>query len=88
MGATSRNDAITAGPAGKPALAWHFDQDAIDAEAAADGWYALLTNLAPAQAGPAEVFRRYKGHPYPETPLLEDLLGSAVLPAHRPHDPR
>jgi hypothetical protein len=53
--------AITADPAGKPALAWHFDQDAIDAEAAADGWYALLTNLPPSQAGPAGVFRRYKG---------------------------
>ena len=53
--------AITVGRAGKPVLAWHFDQDAIDAEAAGDGWYALLTNLAPGQAGPAEVFRRYKG---------------------------
>src|SRR5512140_115896 len=53
--------AITAGPAGKPVLAWHFDQDAIDADAAADGWYALTANLAPGQAGPAEVFRRYKG---------------------------
>ena len=53
--------AITVGQAGKPVLAWHFDQDAIDAEAAGDGWYALLTNLAPGQAGPAEVFRRYKG---------------------------
>jgi hypothetical protein len=53
--------AITAGPAGKPVLAWHFDQQAIDAEAAADGWYALLTNLPPGQAGPAGVFRRYKG---------------------------
>ena len=53
--------AITAGPAGKPVLAWHFDQDAIDAEAAADGWYALLTNLEPGQAGPEQVFRRYKG---------------------------
>jgi Domain of unknown function (DUF4277) len=53
--------AITVGPAGKPVLAWHFDQDAIDAEAAADGWYALLTNLAPGQAGPEQVFRRYKG---------------------------
>jgi hypothetical protein len=28
---------------GKPALAWWFDQDAIDAGAATDGWYALLT---------------------------------------------
>jgi hypothetical protein len=53
--------AITAGPVGKPVLAWYFDQDAIDAEAAADGWYALLTNLAPGQADPAGVFRRYKG---------------------------
>ena len=53
--------AITAGPAGKPILAWRFDQDAIDADAAADGWYALLTNLEPGQAGPEQVFRRYKG---------------------------
>ena len=45
--------AITASPAGEPVLAWHFDQDAIDAEAGADGWYALLTNLPPSQAGPA-----------------------------------
>ncbi|MGH3231570.1 MAG: IS1634 family transposase, partial [Streptosporangiaceae bacterium] len=53
--------AITRGATGKPVLAWHFDQDAIDAEAAADGWYALLANLAPDQAGPEQVFRRYKG---------------------------
>src|SRR5512142_822543 len=49
---------ITLNPIGKPVLAWHFDQDAIDAEAAADGWYALLTNLKPGQAGPEQVFRR------------------------------
>jgi hypothetical protein len=36
-------------------------EDAIDADAAADGWYALLTNLEPGQAGPEQVFRRYKG---------------------------
>jgi uncharacterized protein DUF4277 len=52
---------ITRDPAGKPVLSWHFDQAAIDAEAATDGWYALLTNLEPSQADPAEVFRRYKG---------------------------
>lgn len=46
---------------GKPTLDWHFDQAAIDAEAAADGWYALLTNLDPAEADAAEVLRRYKG---------------------------
>jgi hypothetical protein len=27
----------------------------------------------------AEGFRRYKGHPYPESPLLEDLLGACVV---------
>jgi hypothetical protein len=53
--------AIIAGKAGKPVLAWHFDQDAIDAEAAGDGWYALTANLEPSLASPAEVFRRYKG---------------------------
>ncbi len=45
---------------GKPALTWHFDQEALDAEAATDGWYALLTNL-PDNVGPAEVLARYKG---------------------------
>src|SRR6266851_6934563 len=53
--------AITCDAVGKPVLSWHFDQAAIDAEAAADGWYALLANLPPAQASPAEVFLRYKG---------------------------
>ena len=41
---------ISHGPAGKPVLSWHFDQAAIDAGAATDGWYALLTNLDPDQA--------------------------------------
>lgn len=45
----------------KPTLTWHYDQAAIDAEAATDGWYALLSNLAPADADTAEVLRRYKG---------------------------
>jgi len=27
----------------------------------------------------AEGFRRYPGHPYPQTPLLEELLGSRVI---------
>ncbi|MGH3410063.1 MAG: IS1634 family transposase [Streptosporangiaceae bacterium] len=45
---------------GKPTLTWHFDQHAIDAEAATDGWYALLTNLD-AHVTPADVLLRYKG---------------------------
>jgi transposase len=46
---------------GKPTLTWSLDQAAIDAEAASDGWYALLTNLDPAEADAAQVLARYKG---------------------------
>lgn len=46
---------------GKPTLAWHFDQQAIEDEAAADGWYALLTNLDPAQADAGHILCLYKG---------------------------
>ena len=46
---------------GKPTLAWRFDQAALAAEQATDGWYALLTNLDPTQATAAEVLARYKG---------------------------
>ncbi|MCW3838575.1 IS1634 family transposase [Micromonospora yasonensis] len=46
---------------GKPTLTWHFDQQVIDAEAATDGWYALLTNLQAAEADAAQVLLHYKG---------------------------
>ena len=46
---------------GKPTLTWSFDQTALDAEAKTDGWYALLTNLDPADVDAAEVLARYKG---------------------------
>jgi transposase len=46
---------------GKPTLAWSFDQTALQAEQATDGWYGLLTNLTVEQADAAEVLRRYKG---------------------------
>ncbi|WP_245848245.1 IS1634 family transposase [Lentzea kentuckyensis] len=46
---------------GKPTLVWSFDDQALAAEAAIDGWHALLTNLDPAHADAAEVLRRYKG---------------------------
>jgi len=46
---------------GKPTLSWHFDDAALAAEAATDGWYALLTNLDPDLADASEVLRRYKG---------------------------
>lgn len=46
---------------GRPTLAWSFDEGALRAEAATDGWYALLTNLDAKEADAAEVLRRYKG---------------------------
>jgi hypothetical protein len=46
---------------GRPTLDWHFDEAALAAEAATDGWYALVTNLDPSEADSAEVLRRYKG---------------------------
>ncbi len=36
----------------------------------------------------AEGFRHYKGHPYPATPLLEDLLGPAIRPPVRSPRPQ
>jgi transposase len=56
---------ITTDKAGKPTFAWVFDQDALDTEAAADGWYALLTNL-PTDIDATEVFLRYKNQPMVE----------------------
>jgi hypothetical protein len=53
VGGYLRADAGT-GPDGRPTLQWRFDQAAIDAEAATDGWYALLTNL-PAGVTAAQV---------------------------------
>ena len=47
------------GGLGKPALTWWFDQQAIDAEAATDGWYALLTSLDATETA-AGVLLRYK----------------------------
>jgi transposase len=46
---------------GNPTLAWWFDQAALAAEQATDGWYGLLTNLDPAQVDAAGVLARYKG---------------------------
>jgi transposase len=61
VGAYLRTHITTDPDTGKPVFGWHFDPTAIDAEAATDGWYALLTNLDPADADAAEVLRRYKG---------------------------
>ena len=52
---------VGADATGCPTLSWHFDQGALDAESATDGWYCLFTNLPVAEADAAEVLRRYKG---------------------------
>jgi transposase len=61
VGAYLRATVTTSPDTGKPLLDWHFDQQAIDTEAATDGWYALLTNQTPTEAGPADILRAYKG---------------------------
>lgn len=64
----------------RPTLDWHFDQQAIDAEAATDGWYALLTNL-PATITAAQILARYKNQPGASERRYHDLKGPlAVAP--------
>ena len=69
------------GPDGRPTLDWRFDQAAIDAEAATDGWYALLTNLDPAAVPATAVLARYKNQPAASERRYHDLKGPlAVAP--------
>jgi transposase len=79
---------ITTAPDGKPHLQWDFDQAAIAAEAASDGWYALITNIPADQANPAEIFLHYKGQPIAER-RYGDLKGPlAVAPVYLQHNRR
>lgn len=81
--------AITDDPAtGKPVFTWHFDQQAIDIEAATDGWYALLSNLDPDEADPAEILRRYKGQPAIERRYSTTKGPLAVAPMFLQHNRR
>ncbi|MGB7963405.1 MAG: IS1634 family transposase [Propionicimonas sp.] len=73
------NTTVTTDDDGKPTFTWSFDQAAIDAEAAADGWYALLTNL-PAEIDATEVFLRYKDQPIVERRYGEFKGPLAVAP--------
>ena len=65
--------------AGKPTFTWSFDQDALDAEAAGDGWYALLTNHGP-DLDATEIFSRYKDQPAVERRYGEFKGPLAVSP--------
>jgi transposase len=73
---------------GKPTLTWSFNQAAIDAEAAADGWYALLTNLEATQADATEVLRRYKGQEAVERRYAAFKGPLAVAPMYLKHNRR
>ena len=78
---------ITTTPEGTPTFGWTFDQHAIDADTASDGWYALLTNLTP-DTDTAEVFHRYKDQPVIER-RYGDLKGPlAVAPMFLRHNRR
>jgi hypothetical protein len=79
---------ITVDPdTGKPALAWHFDPQTIAAEAATDGWYALLSNLAP-DTDAAEILRRYKGQAVVERRYSDFKGPLAVAPLFLQHNRR
>jgi transposase len=71
---------ITDDPDKKPTLTWHFDQDMLDTQAKADGWYALITNQDPAKADAAAVFLAYKGQPQVERRYSELKGPLAVAP--------
>jgi transposase len=64
--------------AGKPTLEWSFDQSTIDAEAATDGWYALLTNL-PETVTAEQILTRYKNQPTACERRYHDLKGPLAL---------
>jgi transposase len=77
---------ITTTPEGKPVFAWTFEQAAIDAEAASDGWYALLTNGLDTDA--AEILHQYKDQPVVER-RYGDIKGPlAVAPIFLQHNRR
>jgi transposase len=63
---------------GRPTLAWHFDQSTLDAEAATDGWYALLTNL-PEAVSAEQALTRYKHQPGTSERRYHDVKGPLAL---------
>ena len=79
---------VTTDSDGRPSLTWHFDQDVLDTEAAADGWYSLVTRLTPEQADAAEVLKRYKGQAVVERRYGDFKGPLAVAPIFLEHNRR
>jgi transposase len=80
--------AVDTDETGRPTLSWHFDQQVLAREAAADGWYALLTTLDAAEADAAEVLKRYKGQPVVERRYSDFKGPLAVAPVFLHHNRR
>ncbi|MER7960369.1 hypothetical protein, partial [Streptomyces sp. NPDC096030] len=79
---------ITADERGIPGLTWHFDQDVLEAEAAVDGWWALVTSVPAEEAAPAQVLIHYKGQGTVER-RYHDFKGPlAVAPVFVQHNRR
>jgi transposase len=71
---------VTAGPDGKPVLDWHFDQQALETKARAEGWYALVSNQDPAAADEAATLIAYKGQAQVERRYADYKGPLAVAP--------
>jgi transposase len=79
---------VTDNEHGTPALAWHFDRDVLEAAAAIDGWYALLTSIPAQTADPGQVLVHYKGQGAVER-RYHDFKGPlAVTPVFVQHNRR
>ncbi|MFI6690124.1 IS1634 family transposase [Streptomyces sp. NPDC050485] len=71
-----------------PTLVWHFDQEVLDAEAAVDGWYALLSSIPAERADPSQILVHYKGQGTVER-RYHDFKGPlAVAPVFVQHNRR
>lgn len=79
---------VTENTPGVPALTWHFDQEVLEAEAAVDGWYALLTTLPVQKADPGQVLIHYKGQGAVERRYADFKGPLAVAPVFVQHNRR
>jgi len=71
---------VTTNGDGKPALDWHFDQQALQRQARADGWYALISNQDPDEADAEAILTAYKGQPLIERRFADYKGPLAVAP--------
>jgi transposase len=71
---------VTTDDAGRPALEWHFDQQILERQTRADGWYALISNQDPHEADPAAILIACKGQPLIERRFCDYKGPLAVAP--------